>query len=127
VVGAAHAGWRGLLAGVLENTVRAMNRPSQQLMAWMGPAIGPRAFEVGSEVREAFVARDPTAEQAFTAGAPGKYFADIYLLARQRLQQQGISRIYGGEYCTVDDPARFYSFRRDGVTGRMASLIWLQD
>lgn len=127
VVAAAHAGWRGLLAGVLENTAQAMNRPPQQLMAWMGPAIGPSAFEVGSEVREAFVARDPAAAQAFVAGVPGKYLADLYLLARQRLQRQGVTRIYGGEYCTFSDSARFYSFRRDGVTGRMASLIWLQD
>jgi hypothetical protein len=127
VVGAAHAGWRGLLAGVLENTVQAMNRPAPQVMAWMGPAIGPQAFEVGSEVREAFVARDHSAAKAFAPGAPGKYWADIYLLARQRLHSQGVSRVYGGEYCTVSDPSRFYSFRRDGVTGRMASLIWLQD
>lgn len=127
VVGAAHAGWRGLLAGVLENTVQAMHRPASQLMAWLGPAIGPQAFEVGSEVREAFVARDPAAAQAFVAGAPGKYWADLYLLARQRLQQRGMTRVYGGDLCTVRDAERFYSFRRDGVTGRMASLIWLQD
>lgn len=127
VVGAAHAGWRGLLAGVLENTAQAMDRPAQQLMAWMGPAIGPQAFEVGSEVREAFIAHDPSAGEAFVPGAPGKYFANIYTLARQRLESHGLSRIYGGEFCTVSDPARFYSYRRDGVTGRMASLIWLQD
>ena len=127
VVGAAHAGWRGLLAGVLENTVKAMNRPSQQLMAWMGPAIGPRAFEVGAEVREAFISHDPLAAAAFLPAAPGKYMADIYMLARQRLQANGVVRIYGGEHCTVSDAKRFYSYRRDGVTGRMASLIWLQE
>lgn len=127
VVAAAHAGWRGLLAGVLENTMLAMGRPAQQLMAWMGPAIGPKAFEVGSEVRQAFVARDPAAADAFLPGAPGKYWADIYMLARQRLQRQGLRRIHGGEHCTVSEPSRFYSYRRDGVTGRMASLIWLQD
>ncbi len=127
VVGAAHAGWRGLLAGVLENTVQAMNRPAHQLMAWLGPAIGPRAFEVGSEVREAFVARDPAAAQAFVAGAAGKYLADLYMLARLRLQRHGLTRIHGGDLCTFSDSERFYSYRRDGVTGRMASLIWLQD
>lgn len=127
VVAAAHAGWRGLLAGVLENTVRAMNCPADRVMAWLGPAIGPQAFEVGSEVREAFITRDPMAAQAFVQGRPGKYFADIFLLARQRLQHCGVGRVYGGECCTVSDPLRFYSYRRDGVTGRMASLIWLDD
>lgn len=127
VVGAAHAGWRGLLSGVLENTVLAMNRPAHKLMAWLGPAIGPQAFEVGSEVREAFVASDPSAAAAFVPGAPGKYWADIYLLARQRLHGHGVSRVYGGTLCTVGDPSRFFSYRRDGVTGRMASLIWIQD
>jgi len=127
VVAAAHAGWRGLLNGVLESTVQSMNRPSSQLLAWLGPAIGPQAFEVGSEVREAFVARDAAATQAFIAGAPGKYQADLYLLARQRLQKVGIERITGGDLCTYNDAERFYSYRRDGVTGRMATLIWLQD
>lgn len=126
VVAAAHAGWRGLLAGVLENTVQAMNRPAQQIQAWLGPAIGPQAFEVGAEVRDAFIARDPQAAEAFIAGLPGKYFADLYLLARQRLQHRGVSRVYGGGLCTFTDAERFYSFRRDGVTGRMATLIWLQ-
>jgi YfiH family protein len=128
VVAAAHAGWRGLLAGVLENTVQAMNLPATQLMAWLGPAIGPQAFEVGGEVREAFVARDAAAAGAFTTtGVPGKYLADLYLLARQRLRGCGVARVLGGGLCTFSDAERFYSYRRDGVCGRMATLIWLQD
>ncbi|MES2489270.1 MAG: peptidoglycan editing factor PgeF [Pseudomonadota bacterium] len=127
VVAAAHAGWRGLLAGVLENTVQAMNLPASRVQAWLGPAIGPQAFEVGSEVRDAFIAGDAAAAQAFVAGAPGKYFADLYLLARQRLQSHGLTRIYGGGLCTFSDAERFYSYRRESVTGRLASLIWLQD
>ncbi len=125
-VGAAHAGWRGLLAGVLENTVRQMHVPSADVLAWLGPAIGPQTFEVGSEVRAAFVAHDPAAASAFAPkGKDGdKWLADIYQLARQRLQAAGITQIYGGEFCTVSDPQRFYSYRRDGTTGRMASLIW---
>lgn len=125
-VGAAHAGWRGLCNGVLENTVAALGEPGT-LMAWLGPAIGPRHFEVGPEVRKAFLAKSPAAEQAFTAtGArPGHFMADIYQLARQRLADAGVKRVYGGQLCTVSDPERFYSFRRDGQTGRMASIIWL--
>lgn len=128
VVAAAHAGWRGLLGGVLENTVQAMACPAARVMAWLGPAIGPLAFEVGSEVREAFVASDPAASQAFVdvRNASGKYLADIYLLARQRLQRCGVSHVFGGEHCTVSEPSRFYSYRRDGITGRMASLIWIE-
>lgn len=127
VVAGAHAGWRGLLAGVLENTVQAMSVPASRIQAWLGPAIGPQAFEVGSEVRDAYINRDPQAAQAFVAAAPGKYMADLYLLARQRLQSHGVTRVYGGGLCTFSDSQRFYSFRRDGVTGRMATLIWLQD
>lgn len=125
VVGAAHAGWRGLCDGVIEATVREMQVPVTTLMAWLGPAIGPAAFEVGDEVRAAFMAKDAQAEAAFVPGAPGKWLADIYQLARLRLQAQGIQRIYGGGLCTYSDPGRFYSYRRDGVTGRMGSLIWL--
>jgi YfiH family protein len=127
IVGAVHAGWRGLCAGVIERTVQAMNAPPQTLMAWLGPAIGPSAFEVGEEVRAAFMAEQPRAEDAFMPipGAGNKYLADIYLLARQRLEALGISRIYGGGLCTYTDPARFYSFRRDGATGRMGTFIWL--
>ena len=127
VVAAAHAGWRGLLAGVLESTVVSMNVPAKTLMAWLGPAIGPTAFEVGGEVRDAFVDASPEAEMAFKPGLPGKWLGDIYWLARQRLVRQGVSRIYGGGECTVTDSTRFFSYRRDGQTGRMASLVWLKD
>lgn len=125
VVAATHAGWRGLLDGVLENTVAAMGVPPAELLAWLGPAIGPSCFEVGDEVRTAFVARDPLAAAAFVGHGGGKWLADIYLLARQRLSVAGLGSITGGDLCTVSDAARFFSYRRDGVTGRMASLIWL--
>ncbi len=126
VVGAAHAGWRGLCDGVIEATVEAMQRPAGELQAWLGPAIGPDAFEVGAEVRAAFVSRDADAAQAFHAIPDGKYLADIYLLARRRLARLGITAVHGGEHCTVTDRDRFFSYRRDRVTGRMVSLIWLE-
>ena len=133
VVAAAHAGWRGLAGGAIEHTVRAMGVAPASLMAYLGPAIGPAAFEVGDEVRQVFVAADPDAQQAFTLStqhpAPSteiKWLADIYLLARQRLQRLGVERVHGGAYCTHSEPQRFYSYRRDGATGRMASLIWLE-
>ncbi len=126
VIGAAHAGWRGLAAGVIEATVMAMDEPGERLMAWLGPAIGPGAFEVGGEVRAAFLAHDPRAEDAFVATGGGKWLCDIYLLARQRLAALGIRRIAGADFCTVRDGERFFSYRRDGITGRMASLIWLE-
>lgn len=135
VVAAAHAGWRGLAAGVIEHTVRAMGVAPASLMAYLGPAIGPAAFEVGDEVRQTFVAADPAAQQAFTRHSAlstqhsplgtEKWLADIYLLATQQLNRLGVERIHGGGYCTHNDPQRFYSYRRDGATGRMASLIWL--
>ena len=125
VVGAAHAGWRGLCDGVIEYTVKEMKVPASTLMAWFGPAIGPAAFEVGEEVRAAFIAKQPEAVAAFVPGKPGKWLADIYQLARLRLQALGIQRIYGGNLCTFSDAERFYSYRRDGVTGRMGSFIWL--
>ncbi len=125
VVGAAHAGWRGLCDGVIEATVSAMNVPAPTLMAWLGPAIGSTVFEVGDEVRTAFVAKQPQAAKAFVAAAEGKWMADIYQLARLRLQALGIHRIYGGDLCTYSDAERFYSYRRDGVTGRMATFIWI--
>lgn len=132
VVAAAHAGWRGLAAGVLEATVARMAVPPCEVLAWLGAAIGPDAFEVGDEVREAFVARHPLAAVAFRPalpgtldGAPRKWLADLYALARLRLAAAGVGEVYGGGLCTHADAARFYSYRRDGVTGRMASLIWL--
>jgi len=127
VVAAAHAGWRGLLAGVLESAVAAMQVDPGNVLAWLGPAIGPECFEVGGEVRDAFVAADQAASLAFTLRADdGKWLCDIYLLARQRLQGMGVTTISGGESCTVSEADRFFSYRRDGVTGRMASLIWLE-
>ena len=125
VVGAAHAGWRSLCDGVIESTVSAMKVPPVTLMAWLGPAIGPTRFEVGDEVRAAFMDKQAQAATAFVAGANGKWMADIYMLARLRLNTMGITRIYGGGLCTYTDPERFYSYRRDGVTGRMGTFIWL--
>ncbi|HDZ57078.1 MAG TPA: peptidoglycan editing factor PgeF [Pseudomonas xinjiangensis] len=125
-IAAAHAGWRGLANGVLEQTVDALGLPATELMAWMGPAIGPQAFEVGPEVREVFIQSDTDAALAFKASSrPDHFLADIYHLARLRLQTIGVSQIYGGGLCTLSDPDRFYSYRRDGQTGRFASLIWL--
>lgn len=129
VVAAVHAGWRGLADGVIEASVAAMQTPGEQLMAWLGPAIGPTAFEVGADVRDAFLAHDMQATQAFTSIAADKWLCDMYLLARQRLQALNIRRVTSTDfpgYCTVHDIDRFYSFRRDGVTGRMASCIWLE-
>ena len=124
-VGAAHAGWRGLASGVLENTVSCFDEPSE-VMAWLGPAIGPTSFEVGGEVRDAFMKADPRAEEAFRpSDKPDHFLADLYCLARQRLAHAGVSAIYGGHWCTYSEPNRFYSYRRDGITGRMASLIFL--
>ncbi|MDP2811352.1 MAG: peptidoglycan editing factor PgeF [Rhodocyclaceae bacterium] len=126
VVAAAHAGWRGLAGGVLESAIAAMAVPAGELLAWLGPAIGPSAFEVGDEVRAAFLADDPAAAEAFVPHGAGKWLADIYALARRRLQRAGVDAIYGGNFCTFSEPERFFSYRRDGVTGRMASLIWLE-
>lgn len=127
VVAAAHAGWRGLLAGILEKTISGMAVRPSELLAWLGPAIGPDCFEVGDEVRAAFVATDTSLLAAFKPYAPGKWLADIYALARQRLYKAGVGAISGGNLCTVSEPKRFFSYRRDGVTGRMASLIWLAE
>ena len=123
-VAAAHAGWRGLAAGVLEATVAALPADPAQLTAWLGPAIGPEAFEVGPEVREAFLAVDPESADAFRRGKGDRWLADAYRLARQRLARAGVTDVHGGGLCTVSDPSRFFSYRRDGVTGRMAALIW---
>ncbi len=129
VVGAAHAGWRGLAAGVLENTVLAMQRMgAAEITAWLGPAIGPGQFEVGQDVFDTFVAQDAAARQAFVAvpGKAGKYLADIYQLARLRLDAVGVQHVCGAGMCTVTEKERFYSYRRDKTTGRMAALIWLK-
>ncbi|MFH1494226.1 MAG: peptidoglycan editing factor PgeF [Pseudomonadota bacterium] len=133
VVAAAHAGWRGLADGVLEAAVAAMVVEPGEILAWLGPAIGPQAFEVGEEVRQAFMAQDPAAASAFvpspqtphSPARPGKWLADIYSLARQRLARAGVKQVFGGDFCTYTDAERFYSYRRDGATGRMASLLWL--
>lgn len=125
-VGAAHAGWRGLAGGVLEATVDALGVAPAELLVWLGPSIGPQAFEVGPEVREAFLADHAEAERAFVPSAnAGKYMADIYALARIRLAAKGVTAIYGGDFCTFSDTERFYSYRRSSRTGRLASLIWL--
>lgn len=131
VVGAAHAGWRGLAGGVLGETVRAMRAAGAgEITAWMGPAIGPDAFEVGQDVVEAFLLALPGAatQACFTAyaGRPGKYLADMFTLARRILAADGVDRVHGGGLCTASAPERFYSYRRDGVTGRQASLIWIK-
>lgn len=126
VVGAVHAGWKGMTAGVIEAAVLAMDVAPQGLMAWLGPAISQDNFEVGDEVRAAFVAAQPQAEAAFVPGQHGKWFADIHALARLRLNALGITQIYGCRHCTYRERERFYSYRRDGVTGRMGTFIWLE-
>ncbi|WP_308724703.1 peptidoglycan editing factor PgeF [Metapseudomonas otitidis] len=126
-VAAAHAGWRGLANGVLEATLDALATPADQILVWLGPAIGPDAFEVGPEVRDAFIAQHAEADAAFRPSENvGRYLADIYALARIRLAARGITAVYGGGFCTVSDP-RFYSYRRASRTGRFASLVWLAD
>ena len=135
VIGAAHAGWRGLSGGILENTIKEMLALSpglaiSDISAWMGPAIGPSAFEVGEDVLQAFALQgQDVLSKAFIPipGSSGKYLADLYLLARDRLNTLGIKQIDGGGFCTVNDPERFFSYRRDKVTGRFASLIWISD
>jgi YfiH family protein len=132
VVGAAHAGWRGLAAGVLSETVAAMRAAGAgEITAWLGPAIGPTKFEVGPDVLDAFMAGAQDQEQVRSAfmsypGRPGKYLADMNALARSMLARDGVSRVWGGNHCTATETDRFYSYRRDGVTGRQASLIWLK-
>jgi hypothetical protein len=131
-VAAAHAGWRGLSAGVLENTVTAIGCDPGQLLAYLGPAIGPQAFEVQADVLEAFTRVDPRAAQCFLektvpAGTPRKWLANLYGLARQRLARAGVTQVYGGGGCTYSEPQRFFSHRRDRRTGRQAALIWLEE
>jgi YfiH family protein len=124
-VAVAHAGWRGLCGGVLEATVAALHTPASQVLAWLGPAAGPNAYEVGAEVRDAFLARDAKAEDAFVATRPGHWLCDLYRLARQRLHGVGVAQVFGGEHCTLSDSQRFFSHRRDQVSGRMATLAWI--
>lgn len=128
MVAAAHAGWRGLAAGVLDNTIAAMREAGvapRNVIAYIGPGIGPAAFEVGEDVRAAYVDRDRAAAFAFAPRGTGKWLADLPALARRALLRCGIDAVYGGGLCTYSDPRRFYSYRRDGETGRMAALIWL--
>lgn len=125
VVAAIHAGWRSLCDGVIEAAVEVMLGKANHLMAWLGPAIGPEAFEVGGEVRQQFIVHDAQAEAAFRPHG-NKWLGDLYTIARQRLQSSGITRIYGGGRCTYSEPESFFSFRRDGDTGRMATFIWLE-
>ncbi len=133
VVGVIHAGWRGMAAGVIERTVSEIGGAysiNARIMAWLGPAIGPTHFEVGEEVRHAFITHDKKAALAFfphNLRNDGKWLADLFLLARQRLTKAGVADIYGGDECTFSDPAKFFSYRRDGNTGRMAGLIWLDE
>ncbi len=125
-VGAAHAGWRGLAGGVIEATVQALGVPAPTLLAWLGPAIGPRHFEIGAEVRDELLKGDAGAEAAFAVNARGRFMADLGVLARRRLARLGIERTYGGGECTYSQSAKYFSHRRDGQTGRQASLIWLR-
>ena len=125
-VAIAHAGWRGLSGGIVENVVRAMGVPSRDIIAYIGPGIGARRYEVGEDVRKAFVGKDPAAASSFEPRQNGTYFADLRDLARRRLAAAGVAEVYGGEFCTASE-GRFFSFRRDRTTGRMASLIWLED
>jgi hypothetical protein len=124
-IGAAHAGWRGLAAGVLEATIASLEVAPHALLAWLGPCIGPAHFEVGSEVREVFVTHDAAAARYFSANPRGRWQCDLPSLARARLRAAGVQALFGGEWCTYADAARFYSYRRDGQCGRMAALIWL--
>ena len=120
----AHAGWRGLAGGVLENVIRRLPSAPADVISFLGPGIGPAAFEVGAEVRDRVLARDAHADSAFTPHAPGKWLADLFLLARRQLLGAGVESIHGGNWCTHSDPRRFFSYRRDKTTGRMAALIW---
>lgn len=125
LVAAIHAGWRGLAEGIIETSVKMFNGNNHELLAWLGPAIGADAYEVGDEVRNAFIKTQPRASSAFSSFG-GKWRMDIYALARQHLNALGVMAIYGGNYCTYQQQERFYSYRRDGVTGRMASVIWME-
>ena len=125
-VAAAHAGWRGLADGMLEATVAAMKTPADDIVAWLGPAAGPDAYEIGEEVFNAFVSRDAGASAAFAPTRPGHWNVDLYALARRRLAAVGVTDVHGGGLCTISDPARFFSHRRDRRSGRMATLAWIE-
>jgi YfiH family protein len=125
-VAAAHCGWRGLAAGVLENTIATMRAPPADILAWLGPAIGADVYQVGDEVRATLVKTHPEADEAFEPQPAGKWLCDLYLIASQRLRRAGVTHIYGGGFCTCSERERFFSYRRDGECGRMASLIWLE-
>jgi YfiH family protein len=125
-VAAVHAGWRGLADGVIEAAMAKFSEPGEELLAWLGPAIGPDEFEVGGEVRERFLAKNPSDEKAFIAKGSDKWLADIYALARTRLASANCGYVGGGDYCTVTESERFFSYRREGITGRMAALIWIE-
>ena len=125
-VAAAHAGWRGLADGMLEATVAAMKTPADDIVAWLGPAAGPDAYEIGEEVFNAFVSRDARASAAFAPTRPGHWNVDLYALARRRLAAVGVTDVHGGGLCTISDPARFFSHRRDRRSGRMATLAWIE-
>jgi len=127
VVGAAHAGWRGLAGGVIETTLGAMDVAPADLIAWLGPAIGPGRFEVGDEVRAAFLDQDAAAADAFQRNERGRWQCNLYSLARRRLAAAGIEAISGAGWCTYDERHRFFSYRRDGQCGRMAALVWLEE
>ena len=126
VIGLAHAGWRGLAAGVLEATVEAMATPPEGVLAWLGPAIGPRVYEVGEEVRAAFLERDAAAYTAFTPVRPAHWLLDLYAVARRRLARTGVARVFGGTHCSYSDRERFFSYRRDRTGERMAALAWIE-
>jgi purine-nucleoside/S-methyl-5'-thioadenosine phosphorylase / adenosine deaminase len=126
-VAAIHAGWRGLAAGIIENTINKLDCSPQDIIAWFGPAIGSSQFEVATDVHQLFTHDYPIAEQAFQQTDSSHYLANIYLLAKQRLNKLGVTAIYGGDYCTVTNDQFFFSYRRDGITGRMASMIWIAD
>ena len=125
-VAAAHAGWRGLAGGVLEATVRALDAPPDQVLAWLGPGIGPAAYEVGDEIRDALLRRDADHDGEFRLSRPGHWLADLYAIARRALTRMAVHAVFGGDRCTHSDPDRFFSHRRDGHTGRIASLIWVE-
>ena len=125
-IAAAHAGWRGLAGGVVEATVAAMQTSAAELLAWLGPAAGPQAYEIDAVVRDAFLTHDPRAATAFVATRPGHWLVDLYALARMRLADAGVTRVFGGGLCTISDPQRFFSHRRDQRGGRMATLVWIK-